>query len=254
MNREIPQHYQDYMPQDDEIDLIELFKTIMAGWKIWISTTIVTLVCAVIYNIYAPPLYEASMSFFIPASNGANSALRSYAALLGSSTPANIEDQLLAIAESQRIRLSVTETISKQYPAPFQEFEKKFEETQKKKLPAELRMRTFAASVLKLEKTFHASKSKTGLFELKYEYKNPALAKSVVEAYLATLSEIYQELELSSEREIIKVLDAPQVSNLPVKPKKALNLALALVGGGGIGVLIVLIRMGFANNKEKSAG
>ncbi len=243
-------NYQDYAMQDDEIDLIELFKTIMAGWKIWVSTTIVAIISAFIYNIYAPPLYEASMSFFIPASNSGSSALRSYAALLGSSTPSNIEDQLLAIAESQRIRLSVTERIAQQYPEPFQVFENNYEKKQEKKLAPELRLRTFASSVLKLEKTFNASKSKTGLFQLKYEYRDPALAKSVVETYLSNLSEIYQELELSSEREIIKVLDAPQVSSQPVKPKKALNLALALVGGGGIGVLIVLVRMGFTNSKE----
>jgi uncharacterized protein involved in exopolysaccharide biosynthesis len=251
MTRDIPQQYQEYAMQDDEIDLIELFKTIMAGWKIWVSTTIVALISAFVYNVYAPPLYEASMSFFIPASSAGNSALRSYAALLGSSTPSNIEDQLLAIAESQRIKLTVTEKITQQYPAPFKAFEAKYEEKQKKKLDPALRIRTFSDSVLKLQKTFQASKSKTGLFELKYEYTDPALAKSVIEAYLATLSDIYQELELSSEREIIKVLDEPQVSSQPVKPKKALNLALAIVAGGGLGVLIVLVKMGFANKKEK---
>ncbi len=246
MNKDTPQYYPEY-PQDDEIDLIELFKTIMSSWKIWVSTTLITMISALVYNIYAPPLYEASMTFFIPASSSGNSALRSYAALLGSSTPSNIEDQLLAIAESQRIQWSVTETIVKQYPKVFVEFEKK----QEKPILEALRIGSFASGVLKLEKTFSATKSKTGLFSLKYENTDPRVAKAVVEEYLATLSSIYEELELSSEREIIKVLDAPHVSNLPIKPKKALNLALAIVGGGGIGVLIVLIRMGFTNAKKE---
>ncbi len=249
MNKDTPQYYPEY-PQDDEIDLIELFKTIMSGWKIWISTTIIALISAFVYNMYAPPLYEASMTFFIPASSSGNSALRSYPALLGSSAPANIEDQVLAIAESQRIQFTVTETIAKQYPKAFLEFEKK----QEKPIPEALRVGTFSASVLKLEKTFSASKSKTGLFSLKYENTDPKVAKAVVEEYLATLSYIYEELELSSYREIIKILDAPHVTNLPVKPKKALNLALAFVGGGGIGVLIVLIRMGFLNAKKEGDG
>jgi uncharacterized protein involved in exopolysaccharide biosynthesis len=247
MNKDIPQYYE--YPQDDEIDLIELFKTIMSGWKIWISTTLIALVSAFVYNVYAPPLYEASMTFFIPAGSAGNSALRSYAALLGSSTPSNIEDQLLAIAESQRIQHTVTETIVKHYPKPFVAFEKK----QEKPIPESLKISAFASGVLKLEKTFSATKSKTGLFTLKYENTDPKVAKAVVEEYLATLSLIYEELELSSEREIIKILDAPHVSNLPVKPKKALNLALAFVGGGGIGVLIVLIRMGFVNAKKEAA-
>lgn len=249
MNRE---HYPEYPIDDDEIDLIDLFKTIMAGWKIWIVTTILAVAGAFAYNHYTPPLYEASMSFFVPTSSGASSTLRSYAALLGSDTPANIEDQLLAIAESNRIQLAVTRAVAQKYPAPFQKFEKKFEEKQKKKLAPELRIKTYSVAVLKLDKTFSATKSKTGLFELRYEYTDPAIAKFVIQTYLATLSEIYQELELTSEREIIKVLDEPQVSDEPVKPKKMLNLALAFVAGGGIGVLIVLIRKGFSGHAPKN--
>lgn len=242
-----PGDYRQSYIDDDEIDLFELFRTIMAGWRVWVCTTLLALSAAFAYNTVTPKHYKASMTFFIPAGNSTSSAIRSYAALLGTSTPSNIEDQLLAIAESQRIRLSLTKDIEKEHPSPFQHFEKQ----QKHPIPADRKTEIFANQVLLLDKALQANKSKAGLFTLTYEYTDPVIAKRVIQLYLSTLSSIYEELELSSERDIIKVLDAPQVSIAPVKPKKALNLALAFIVGGGIGVLIVLMRVGFQNHRAK---
>ena len=209
--------YPIHSPEHDEIDLSIFFKKIMSGWKICLLTSIIAVGLAGTYNHVAHPTYRAWTTFFLPSSS--NSSLNGYAALLGTNVPANIQDQLLAIAESKRVQTIVCRNILKKYPNAIPPPDSLIDE---------------------LDKKLIATKSKTGLFTLSYESQDREITKAVVEEYLRSLSLIYEEMELSADREIIRILDRPQLDKLPVRPNKSINLIISLCAGFGVGILFVL--------------
>ena len=83
---------------EDEIDLLELIRTLLQAWKTIVGITIVCVGLAVAYALYAPEVFKAE-TLLAPASeekSGASSALSQFgglAAMAGISIPgdSNVE-------------------------------------------------------------------------------------------------------------------------------------------------------------------
>ena len=76
---------------DDEIDLIELVKTLWQNKTSIIITTLFFAITAGIISFMLPKQYQSTATFFITESDKPSSSLMGYAAMLGVSTPGNIE-------------------------------------------------------------------------------------------------------------------------------------------------------------------
>jgi uncharacterized protein involved in exopolysaccharide biosynthesis len=93
---------------EDEIDLLELIRTLLKGWKTIVGITIVCAGLAVAYALYAPEVFKAE-TLLAPASeekSGASSALSQFgglAAMAGISIPSdsNVE-QVVATLNSRK--------------------------------------------------------------------------------------------------------------------------------------------------------
>lgn len=91
-------------------------------------------------------------------------------------------------------------------------------------------------------KLIKISRGKTGLFTLDVQSNDTEVALKGVTEALSGATQIYEQSQLSSEREIIKILDFPQCRKKHVKPKEVKSIILGAVFGGMIGILIDLIR------------
>ena len=92
---------------EDEIDLLELIRTLLQAWKTIVGTTIVCVGLAVAYALYAPEVFKAE-TLLAPASeeqSGASSALSQFgglAAMAGISIPSNTNtERVLATLETR---------------------------------------------------------------------------------------------------------------------------------------------------------
>ena len=98
---------------EDEIDLLELIRTLLQAWKTIVGITIVCVGLAVAYALHAPEVFKAE-TLLAPASeekSGTSSALSQFgglAAMAGISIPSdsNVE-QVVATLEIQEISSSV---------------------------------------------------------------------------------------------------------------------------------------------------
>jgi uncharacterized protein involved in exopolysaccharide biosynthesis len=93
---------------EDEIDLLELIRTLLNAWKTIVSITIVCVGLAVAYALYSPEVFKAE-TLLVPATeekSGASSALSQFgglAAMAGISIPSdsNVE-QVVATLQSRK--------------------------------------------------------------------------------------------------------------------------------------------------------
>jgi uncharacterized protein involved in exopolysaccharide biosynthesis len=81
---------------------------------------------------------------------------------------------------------------------------------------------------LRLSKNVILKKNKNGLFRLTFRYTDPEIALKTVQLYLDQIAKMNQDLRVSTQREIITVLDPPQLPNKPSRPRKLMNLFVTL--------------------------
>ena len=231
---------------DDEIDLIDLFKTLWSYKKSIIITTLTCVLVAGIYSKVTPKEYKARTSFFMTSNDQPSSSLMGYAAMLGVSSPSNIESLIKNVLESASIKITVSQKFKPYYLKKIQTAIKK------NKLRNEDRhIESFIIGQLKLHKNFSFSVNKNNLFELTYHAKNPKLTKQVLDTYLDQIIQYNYNLELSAEKNIITVIDAPQIPLKPFKPNLKLNVALAFILGLFSSSIFVLIKHSI---KKRSLG
>ncbi len=222
---------------DDEIDLIDLFKTSWSYKKGIIITTIVCVLIAGIYSKVAPKEYKARTSFFMTSSDQPSSSLMGYASMLGVSTPSNLESLIKNVLESESIKITVSQKFKRYYLKKIQTAIKE------NKLPNEDRhITSFIIEQLKLHKKFSFSVNKNNLFELTYHAKDPELTKQILDTYLEQIIQYNYNLELSSEKKIITVIDSPQIPLEPFKPNLKLNIVLAFILGLFSSSIFILIK------------
>ncbi len=144
---------------------------------------------------------------------------------------------IVDILRSRRIKLHTAEMFRPH-------FEKEIQARSKQHPMSDAEIQDFVIAKLKLKKNLQFDYN-PARFTILLSYYNPEpkLAHDVVETYLAYLNMVNQELELSAEKELIKIIDRPFVPRFPAVPnlKKSLikNLAVFTLTWGLIILYLV---------------
>lgn len=230
----------------DEIDLVELVQLIWSKWRVGVGTSVIACMLALVYVTFTPSIYQSWATFFIPSEEA--SVLTKYASFLGASETGSLEDKVIAIFESERLKISISERVYQVYPELFQEKLKKIELKNKRTLTSPEIM-SMVKETLDFRKQLHISKDKSGLFKLYYKNKMPKLSLLIVNASLEEVSKIYNELEIGAKKRIVTVLDVPTLIERPVHPKRALTVILSVLIGGFLGICFAITQDFFKSRK-----
>ena len=231
---------------DDEIDLVELFKTLWENKKTIIATALLFAITAGIISFMLPKQYKSTASFFITESDKPSSSLMGYAAMLGVSTPGNIESLIKNVLDSYSIKVN----IAKKYHQDFDDAIKEYKASAKHPITHAHINNFIIKSQLKLDKNFSFSVNKNNLFKLNYISEDKVQSKTILEHYLNKIIEYNERLELSAEKNIITIVDPPQIPLYKFKPNIKLNIVIGGILGGLLSVIFVFIKpFLFKNNK-----
>lgn len=251
-NTENSTSHQNYFNEkiyDDEVDLFELFSNIILKWK---TISLIFFFCVLITFLaitFSKPSYKTVTTFFVV--NPKNSEYKSsYSELLGISGSNNLEDQIVSILISQRIKYKVSESIYDQQLKNGKltdEFNFKMKLLSKEDL-----IKKFNTDILKLNKMIQFNKEKKGLLEIQYSNPDPEISYNVVEHYIRSLKLIYENLELGVVRDVIKVLDSPEYPKVPVPKARAMKSGLVGILGVVIYIIVLIIKGQLDTSKNRN--
>ena len=222
---------------DDEIDLVDLFRLLWSKKNAIIMVTTIFVILAGIYSIFSPKEYKAEASFFITSSNKPSGSLMGYASILGINTPSDIESLIKNILDSYSIKATIATTFKEYFK---EDIQKNILRKTLKNEPAYIE--SFVIGQLNLHKNFSFSVTKSNLFELTYSSTDKTLTKKVLDAYITQIVQYNKSLELSAERNIITIVDAPRIPLNEFKPNIKFNLILGFMLGGFLSSLAIIIR------------
>ncbi|MCP4051146.1 MAG: hypothetical protein GY730_10635 [bacterium] len=205
---------------NDEIDYIYYIKTIFR-YKIIIAVFVaVSLICCAVYNEVVSEQYSVSSTFFVPLdTGGSGGSFMGYARLMGVKIPSNIDQYVISLLESQRMKDRITEEMLVMY--------------KDRKVDIE--------ATLKLGEYLSVKKNINGIFILQYKNTDQEIALKVVERYLENLNWFNKELEITAQKNIITVLDLPVYPEYPSDPKKKFNFVVVFAGAVFFSVLSIFI-------------
>ncbi|MFC1751848.1 hypothetical protein ACFL96_00430 [Thermoproteota archaeon] len=178
----------------------------------------VSLAAALLYSVFAPRIFLVKTTFFLPY-EGRISPVSGYARMFGMTTQAELGDYIISLVESERIRDKVVRDLS-------HFFNDDIELTEDK---------------LHLKKKITIAQDKNGLFTLKYEYHDPDITLYVVRGYLDSIIMFNKELEISAQKDIIKVLDTPKKPKEYYKPRHFINIMFTLIGSLIFSAIFILV-------------
>ena len=244
-----PSYPQTSIAIDDEIDLIELFRPLWHHKTKIIIAVIIATGIALFISLLSAPLYKSRTSFFLRTPQSQSNALSGYASLLGISTggSSNVSNHIQNILDSTTIQHSVAEKLTPYYQHEINTA------IQKKQLENNaLFIRNFIIAKSKLSKRFNYEINPNSLFEMTFVSTDPKLSQTVLSIYLAEILDYNRNLELSAERNIITVIDAPSLPLGPFKPNIKLNMVLGAVLGFLGSCVAILIKAALTSNKPST--
>lgn len=225
---------------DDEIDLLELIQTLWAKKVLIIAITTCFIILAGIHTKLTPYEYKSETTFFMASSEQAPQGIMGYAAMLGVGTPSNIEGLIKNVLGSYSIKAN----IAKHYEHHFKtKIATAINEKKLKNSPPYIE--SFIIGTLKLNKKFTFSVDKNNLFKLTYSSTDKTLSRDILNTYLDLIVEYNKNLELSAEKNIITIIDAPRIPLAPFKPNLKLNVILGFILGLFSSCIYVLVRSAF---------
>ena len=196
---------------EDEIDLLELIRTLLLAWKTIVGITILCTGLAVAYALYAPEVFKAE-TLLAPATeekSGASSALSQFgglAAMAGISIPSdsNVE-QVVATLQSRKF-LSKYIDGEKLLPVLFEEIwdaesQSWLVETQEDE-PTEQKAVESFKSILSVNED-----KKSGLISLSISWKDPAVAAEWANDLVKQLNEQLREKAIADSRKRVGYLE-----------------------------------------------
>lgn len=221
--------------QDDEIDLIEVFKTIWDGKSKIFITTIIFTILGITYYFTTPKQYKSFVTFHLNESSQNQSSLANYAGLLGISSNSNLYNISDSLLKSDRIKI---ETAKKHQNYFNKEISKAI--STKKIKNTEDHINFYVIKKLKLKKNISIDISKNKLIKLSYYFKDPILTKKVIETYVKLLENFNKELEISAEKKFITIIDIPKKAIFHFKPKLLNSIIFSSLLGLFFSFFIVL--------------
>lgn len=226
---------------DDDIDILVYLRQIWAH-KLLITVFIV-LGCAVgfVYSAISPKLYKSKVTFFLPADSAGTSSLSSSAMsgygflLSGAGAGGGFEGQMNAIFESRRLQTWVANDLSSYL------VEHHFIAAEKDPQNAVLHEQ-YLDRILGILSLKRAKIEKLeGIYLLSYSSTYPELVPVVLKSILEGMAGVGYELEITSNRTLIKVLDEASLPRKPYSPNYAFNIQIFAFAGFILGCLFVFL-------------
>jgi uncharacterized protein involved in exopolysaccharide biosynthesis len=196
---------------EDEIDLLELIRTLLQAWKTIVGITIFCIGLAVAYALYAPEVFKAE-TLLAPAAeekSGASSALSQFgglAAMAGISIPSdsNVE-QVVATLQSRKFLRQYIDG-KKLMPVLFEdiwnaESQSWLVKTQEDE-PTEQKAVESFESILSVDED-----KKSGLITLSISWKDPAVAAEWANDLVKQLNEQLREKAITDSKKRVGYLE-----------------------------------------------
>lgn len=224
-----------------KINLILLALSIKKSWKFWLSNGIISAGISCIFIIYTPHEYRASSTFFIP----------NQSPLPASFSHSSItKDHILTIFNSSKIKRDISKSIIKKHPELFTAFKKKHPEVVTT-TPTHM-LSVFEKLELRLTEKTRLYKNENDLFKLYYDHKTPKIALSVIHETLNQLINIAHQINISSNKNIITIVDKPKQHLSPIHPQKTIILAFSFLAGTFLGISYIIVRNIFYNTNNQN--
>ena len=200
---------------------------------------------SIVYALLAPKEYKATASFFIASENASVSGLSGYASMLGiASSSSNLEGLIISVLDSNSIKQNIVQNYKQRYKNDIELFLKKQKTLSTN---ADALVESFLISKIGLKANFSHKTNKNGLFTLSFVSTEKELTVSILNDYLTNIIEYNENLEISAERNIIKIIDPPQLPLGPFKPNKKSIVAIGLILGCFFSFVFFLIRNAFGS-------
>jgi uncharacterized protein involved in exopolysaccharide biosynthesis len=196
--------------EEDEIDLLELIRTLLQAWKTIVGITIVCTGLAVVYALYAPEVFKAE-SLLAPAEeekSAASSSLGQFgglAAMAGISIPSssNIE-RVLATLETREF---LKKFISSQKLLPII-FDDLWDESSNSwKLIEGQEKLTVEDGILPLQGAIEVDQEKSGLITLSISWKDPDIAAQWANYLVKQLNEQLRQKAIADSKKRVGYLE-----------------------------------------------
>ena len=197
--------------EQDEIDLLELIRTLLQAWKVIVAVTIVCTGLAVVYALLSPEVFRAE-TLLAPAQDeksGASSAIGQFgglATMAGISIPSdsNIE-QVIATLESRKF-LKFFIDKNKLLPVLFEgawdpENQSWIVESEEDK-PTDQKAIEFFKTILSVDED-----KKSGLITLSISWKDPTVAAKWANDLVKQLNELLRQKAITDSRKRVGYLE-----------------------------------------------
>ena len=196
---------------EDEIDLLELIRTLLQAWKTIVGITIVCVVLAVAYALYAPEVFKAE-TLLAPASDeksSASSALSQFgglAAMAGISIPndSNVEQVIASLQSRKFLRQYIDgkkllpELFEEIWDAESQSWLVQAQEDE----PTEQKAVECFKSILSVDED-----KKSGLISLSISWKDPVVAAEWANDLVKQLNEQLREKAIADSQKRVGYLE-----------------------------------------------
>jgi uncharacterized protein involved in exopolysaccharide biosynthesis len=195
---------------EDEIDLLELIRTLLQAWKTIVGITILCTGLAVAYALYAPEFFKAE-TLLAPAQeekSGASSALSQFgglAAMAGVTIPAdsNVERVLATL----KTRVFLKKFIEEKNLLPLI-FEDNWDKSSKSWIEIEEREEiTPEDGIIPLQEAIEVDKDKSGLVTLSISWKKPEVAAQWANDLVKQLNDQLREQAIADSKKRIGYLE-----------------------------------------------
>ncbi|MEC8043206.1 MAG: Wzz/FepE/Etk N-terminal domain-containing protein [Verrucomicrobiota bacterium] len=195
---------------EDEIDFLELIRTLLQEWKTIVSITILCAGLAVVYALYAPEVFKAEtlLASAQEEKSGASSALSQFgglAAMAGVTIPAdsNIE-RVLATLET---RVFLKKFIEEKNLLPLI-FEDNWDKSSKSWIEIEGQEEiTSEDGIIPLQGAIEVDKDKSGLVTLSISWKDPAVAAKWANDLVKQLNEQLRQKAITDSKKRVGYLE-----------------------------------------------
>ena len=196
---------------EDEIDLLELIRTLLQAWKTIVGITIVCVGLAVAYALYSPEVFKAE-TLLAPASeekSGASSALSQFgglAAMAGISIPSdsNVEQVVATLQSRKFLRQYING--KKLMPVLFEEIWDSESQSWLVQNQEDEPTKQNAVAAFKEILSVDEDK-KSGLINLSISWKDPAVAAEWANDLVKQLNEQLREKAITDSRKRVGYLE-----------------------------------------------
>ena len=208
---------------EESISLMQIARFVYKGRWLFLLFFILSMAFAYYYWQKQPPRYRATVTFFINSENSPRIP-SAYSYFLDMSQN-NLQAYLLEALNSDRVSKKVLSSIKSEYPTLLETHLSKLKEKKRSILTEPEKLLILKNSILDFNKNLKITSKKKGLISIEYEFKESKVTLEVVRNHMVALVEVYKSMELSSQKEILTILDSPYLYPKPLRS----NLYLIII-------------------------